>query len=226
MFWSGGKDSSLALHKVKKQHPELDVKFLVTTINQEFKRISMHGVRESMLELQAESIGIPLLKMEVPNVPDNSSYEAKLNETLASLKESGITHIIFGDIFLEDLKQYRLNILKAHDLTGVFPLWKHSTKVLIEEFIDLKFRTITCCISTSSLTEDWVGKEIDAEFVNNLPEAVDVCGENGEFHTFCFDGPIFKNPIPIQLGEKKYVPLEIKTADNMKEVGFWFVDIF
>ena len=225
MFWSGGKDSSLALHEVLNNYPDLQVRNLITTINSEFRRISMHGVREELLEKQAESIGIPLWRMEVPNVPENDVYEKRLHETLSELKEQGISHIIFGDIFLEDLKEYRLAMLKKHELEGVFPLWKRSTEVLICDFIKLKFKTITCCVNTSCLDKKWVGLEINSAFVNQLPKDVDPCGEHGEFHTFCFDGPIFKKPIVFSLGEKKYVPLQIKTVEDDKESGFWYIDL-
>jgi uncharacterized protein (TIGR00290 family) len=185
----------------------------------------MHGVREELLEQQAKAIGIPLWKMEVPNVPENAIYETCLHTTLNELRTQGISHIIFGDIFLEDLKEYRLALLKKHDLAGVFPLWKRSTKVLINRFINLKFKTITCCIDTGSLREDWVGKEIDLEFVNSLPKKVDPCGEQGEFHTFCFDGPIFKQPVVFSLGEKRFVPLQIKTLNDEQNSGFLYVDL-
>jgi len=225
MFWSGGKDSSLALYEILINRPDLEVCYLVTTINAGFQRISMHGVREELLERQAEAIGIPLLKMHVPNIPTNDVYEQQLHLTLSSLKTEGISHVIYGDIFLEDLKQYRINILNQYGLTGIFPLWGYSTDLLICKFIDLKFRTITCCISTYHLTENWVGKEIDVQFIKNLPANVDPCGENGEFHTFCFEGPIFKSPVTFSLGEKKYVPLQIKTVEGTQETGFWYIDL-
>ncbi|HCN84754.1 MAG TPA: diphthine--ammonia ligase [Sphingobacteriaceae bacterium] len=226
LFWSGGKDSAFTLYTIQKKYPQFDIVLLVTTVNQEFKRISMHGVREEMLDKQGEAIGIPLQKMRVPNEPTNSAYEKALHLTLSGLKESGIDFIVFGDIFLEDLKEYRDRILKAHDLTGVYPLWKKDTSVLIKDFISSGFHTITCCINNAYLPKSWLGKEINKAFINDLPEGVDPCGENGEFHTFCFEGPIFNQPITITKGEEKFVPLNIKTDSSEKETGFWYIDLY
>lgn len=225
LFWSGGKDSAFALYTVQKQFPQVEIVFLITTINQEFKRISMHGVREELLDRQAEALGIPLIKMFVANEPTNDAYEKELNKTLSELKKSGIGRIVFGDIFLEDLKLYRDNILKAHDLTGLYPLWKKDTRAQINDFISLGFKTITCCINSSQLSKSWLGREIDRQFIDELPPDVDPCGENGEFHTFCFGGPIFNQPVEIIKGEEKFVPLNIKTDSSEKETGFWYIDL-
>jgi len=225
LFWSGGKDSAYALYHVLKHYPELEIVLLITTVNAEYKRISMHGVREALLETQAKETGIPLYKMIVANSPSNNVYEDELSRTLNELKERGISHIVFGDIFLEDLREYRLKFLSEHGLEGVFPLWKKDTSQLIQSFLELGFRTITCCISSAFLDEKFVGKEIDAEFLKNLPTNVDPCGENGEFHTFCFDGPIFKNSISYTPGEKVYKPLTINTCHDTQETGFWYIDL-
>jgi uncharacterized protein (TIGR00290 family) len=225
LFWSGGKDSAYALHYVLKHYPELEIVLLITTVNAEYKRISMHGVREGLLEMQAKETGIPLYKMMVANSPSNSLYEDELGRTLKDLKQRGISHIVFGDIFLEDLREYRLKFLSKHGLEGVFPLWKNDTSQLIHSFLELGFRTITCCISTAFLDGKFVGKEIDAEFLKTLPGNVDPCGENGEFHTFCFDGPVFKNSISYTAGEKVYKPLTIKTCQDTQETGFWYIDL-
>ena len=221
--WSGGKDSSLALYEIQKQG-EYDVRYLLTTLSEEFKRISMHGVREELLEAQAASIGIPLKKVYVA-VGSNTEYEQKMEAMLLELKAEGIEHVIFGDIFLEDLREYRENNLAKVGMKAVFPLWKRDTKELINQFLDLGFRTITCCVNDAFLGEKEVGVEIDAEFISSLPANVDPCGENGEFHTFCFDGPIFKSPIKFSIGEKVYRPLPEGTLPAGETKGFWYADL-
>jgi uncharacterized protein (TIGR00290 family) len=225
LFWSGGKDSAFALYHIQMYYPEFEIKCLITTLNTDYKRISMHGVREELLDMQAKSIGLPLQKMWVPNEPTNTAYELELHHTLDQLKGSGIESIIFGDIFLEDLKAYRDKILQQHDLTGVYPLWKKETSKLIRDFISSGFRTITCCISTSYLDKTWVGKEIDEKFIRLLPSDVDACGENGEFHTFCFDGPVFSSAINFTLGEEQFRPITVQTTETKKETGFWYIDL-
>ncbi len=229
LFWSGGKDSGFALYKVQMDHPELDVCFLITTLNKEYKRISMHGVPEELLDRQAEAVGIPLQKMWVPNEPTNSAYELKLHETLLQLKESGIETIVFGDIFLEDLRQYRDNILHEHGLTGVYPLWKNETLELIHNFISLGFRAITCCVSIGYMNGTWLGKEINETFIRELPSGIDPCGENGEFHTFVFDGPIFKKPVSFLSGEKIIKefpnPKNEKGSLQPEKIRFWYIDL-
>ncbi|HXC06660.1 MAG TPA: diphthine--ammonia ligase [Bacteroidia bacterium] len=226
--WSGGKDSAMALYQVR-QEKEYDVMYLLTTINENFKRVSMHGVREEMLELQAAATGIPLIKMYVKD-GNNDEYERNMEKILLDLKKEGIHHVIFGDIFLEDLRRYREKNMEKVQMKVVFPLWKKNTTELMESFFKLKFRTITCCVNDAYLSEDQVGAEIDEAFIRNLPPEVDPCGENGEFHTFCFDGPVFLHPVSFTLGEKVYRPLEIKTDDSVctsesKTKGFWFCDI-
>ncbi|MDF3077419.1 MAG: hypothetical protein K0S09_1308 [Sphingobacteriaceae bacterium] len=226
LFWSGGKDSALALYTIQTEYPDLEVVRLITTINSKFRRISMHGVREELLEKQAQLLGLPLQKMIVPDVPSNQVYETELHKILAGIKAVGIDHVVFGDIFIEDLRLYRDSALAQHGLIGIYPLWQQPTGMLINKFINAGFKTVACCISTKYLDESWAGKVIDHEFVAALPPEVDPCGENGEFHTFCFDGPIFSQPISIRTGEKKYQPLLVKqTAGIEQEVGFWYVDI-
>ncbi len=226
--WSGGKDSALALYKVL-QKDEYEVIALLTTLNENFRRISMHGVREELLDAQADSIGLPLIKMFVSE-GTNSEYEKTMEALLLEYKAQGVTKIIFGDIFLEDLRLYRENNLTKVGLTAEFPLWKIDTKLLVNEFLELGFKTITCCVNDGYLDEDNVGVEITKEFIKRLPTTVDPCGENGEFHTFCYSGPIFKKPIPFAIGEKVYRPLEIKTSDdvcssNTITRGFWFCEL-
>ena len=227
--WSGGKDSSYCLYKILTENL-FDVKYLLTTINDEFKRISMHGVREELLDIQTESIGIPLLKVRVTE-GTNNEYEKQMETALLKAKSEGINYVIFGDIFLEDLRVYRENNLSKIGMQGVFPLWKMDTTFLINDFIRLQFKTVVCCTNDGYLSEEWVGKEIDKSFIDELPTTVDPCGENGEYHTFCFDGPLFKKKIGFTVGEKIYKALEIKTDNDCTlpsantTKGFWFCDL-
>jgi uncharacterized protein (TIGR00290 family) len=224
--WSGGKDSALALYRIL-QKKDVEVVALLTTLNENFRRISMHGVREELLERQAASIGLPLIKMYVSE-GTNTEYEKNMEFLLLEYKAKGVTEVIFGDIFLEDLREYRENNLKKVDLKALFPLWKENTSTLIAEFHSLGFRTITCCVNDAFLNEEHVGKEISPRFIRDLPENVDPCGENGEYHTFCFAGPLFKVPVTFKIGEKVYKPLEIKTNDLHPEIrtkGFWFCEL-
>jgi uncharacterized protein (TIGR00290 family) len=223
--WSGGKDSALALHKII-QKDEYEIIALLTTLNETFKRISMHGVREELLLKQAASIGLPLIKMYVSE-GTNSEYEKTMETLLLKYKEQGVSKIIFGDIFLEDLRTYRENNLNKVGLIAEFPLWKKDTKNLINEFFSLGFKTKICCVNDAYFGEESVGKEITSDFIKSLPANIDPCGENGEYHTFCYEGPIFKFPVKHSVGEKIYKPLELKT-DNMEEIktkGFWFADL-
>ena len=227
--WSGGKDSAYCLHKVLSED-EFDVQYLLTTLNHSFKRISMHGVREELLDAQAESIGIPLLKVWVKE-GTNEEYEKQMSEILLQAKSEGIVYVIFGDIFLEDLRMYRENNLEKVGMKAVFPLWKMDTTNLIRDFIRLSFETVLCCTNDGYLGEEWVGRKVDHTFIDQLPANVDPCGENGEYHTFCYGGPVFHKTITIATGEKVYRPLQIKTTDdavcvsNAVTKGFWFIDL-
>lgn len=224
IFWSGGKDSSLALYKVL-QEGQYVVVGMITTLNKKYRRISMHGVREALLEKQAAAIGIPLIKMWVPDEPDNDTYERVLMSVYEELKNKGITTVIFGDIFLQDLRHYRERLLANIELHAYFPLWGYNTQHLITEFIELGFHTLTCCISTPNLSKDFLGREVDADFINALPQGVDPCGENGEFHTFCYDGPLFNTPVSFDHGEHTFSPLSVNTTEKTIEQGCWFVDL-
>ena len=225
--WSGGKDSALCLYEVI-QEGKYEVRYLLTTVNEKFNRISMHGVREELLERQALATGIPLLKMYVKE-GNNEEYEQNMEELLLKVKAEGIHNVIFGDIFLEDLRTYRERNLQKVGMKAIFPLWKRETKALIEHFLSLGFRTVTCCVNDYYLGEAQVGAEIDASFLRNLPSQVDPCGENGEFHSFCFAGPVFKEEVKFMIGEKVYRPLEVKTetvaSSEITTKGFWFCDL-
>jgi uncharacterized protein (TIGR00290 family) len=227
--WSGGKDSAYALYKVLEQK-EYSVEALFTTINENFKRVSMHGVREELVEKQAKSIGLPWYKMYVRE-GSNEEYERNMEAFLLEQKAKGIEHVIFGDIFLEDLRTYRDNNLAKAGFKGVYPLWKIETTKLASDFINAGFKTILCCTNDAYLGEKEVGELFTAEFVKKLPANVDPCGENGEFHSFCFDGPIFKESVKFEKGEKIYKPLEIKVSKDHPPIkgpraqGFWFCEL-
>lgn len=221
--WSGGKDSALALHKVL-QANEFEVAYLLTTVNRHWQRISMHGVRRELLHQQAEAIGIELIEVFLPETPSMEIYENELNKTLDFLISKGVTHSIFGDIFLEDLREYREKHLEKKNLQAVFPLWKIPTQYLIKEFIESGFQAITVCIDAGKLDESFCGRLIDRSFVENLPATVDVCGENGEFHSFVFDAPFFKNEIKFEIGE--IVFREYKSDENANWSNrFYYCDL-
>jgi uncharacterized protein (TIGR00290 family) len=234
--WSSGKDSALALYKIQ-QNPDYKIECLLTSVNQQFQRISMHGVRVELLEEQAKSIGLPLKILQVPEMPTMEVYENVMIETLTEIKNQGISYSVFGDIFLEDLRKYREEQLAKIGFEGIFPIWKIPTKDLIQEFISLGFKTIVVCVNERYLDKSFVGRIIDQDFINDLPENVDVCGENGEFHTFAFDGPIFSKPIDFEIGEIVYRKYEKPknedssdtacdtSASDAFDYGFWYCDL-
>lgn len=229
--WSGGKDSSLALYHILKDKTHT-IKKIITTINTTYDRVSMHGVRTTLLEAQARELQLPLHKIELTDQPTMSEYESIMEETMHRIKSEGITHSVFGDIYLEDLKKYREEKLDIQGFKAVFPLWKRDTKELLNEFLNLGFKSILVCVNANLLDKSFAGRIIDKEFISDLPDGVDPCGENGEFHTFVFDGPIFKNPIPFEVGETIFRSYEAPkdTTDSCrlpseKEVGFWFTDL-
>lgn len=199
--WSGGKDSAFALHEIRKD-PNYRIAALLTTVTEDYDRISMHGVRRVLLEAQAASLGLPLEVVLITKNASNEEYEASMGQTLAKYKAEGVTSVAFGDIFLEDLKAYREDKLAQMDLSGIFPIWKRDTTGLAQAFIQMGFKAITTCVDTQVLGEGFVGREIDQEFLSELPPSVDPCGENGEFHSFVYDGPIFKQPIGCKTGER------------------------
>ena len=224
--WSGGKDSALALYHAQKGGL-YSVEKLLTNINGQHRRISMHGVREELLEQQAKSIGIPLQKIILSEEPSMQEYEQQTKNNLSHLKKQNFTHAIFGDIFLEDLKNYREQQLASVGLTAVFPIWERDSIELIHEFVDLGFKTILVCIKADLLPKEFTGRIIDREFLKDLPKNVDACGENGEFHTFVFDGPIFSKPINFTKGKIVYKEYAApKTDENVQSgFGFYFQDI-
>jgi uncharacterized protein (TIGR00290 family) len=198
--WSGGKDSAMALHTLL-QRSDVHIAALLTTVTEGYERISMHGVRRELLERQAQSIGLPLHEVRIPPQCVNPIYEARMEEALRFHRENGVQKVAFGDIFLEDLRAYREKNLARVGMTAIFPIWKRDTRELIRFFHANKFRAVAVCVDSKVLDPSFAGRELDESFFRDLPPHADPCGENGEFHTFVFDGPIFQSPIPVRAGE-------------------------
>ncbi|GAB3830710.1 Dph6-related ATP pyrophosphatase [Pontibacter rugosus] len=232
--WSGGKDSSLCLHHVL-QERQYKVEKLLTTLSGATQRVSMHGVREELLDSQAHSIGIPLQKVYLPEQASMSAYNELMEQTLSPFQKQGITHAIFGDINLEDLRTYREQQLQQVNLQALFPLWGQPTLQITRTFINLGFKAVVVCVNEKLLDASFAGRLLDESFLQDLPASVDPAGENGEFHTFVFDGPIFKEPVKYSLGEKvrkTYAPAADpddncykKEAKPVFDTAFWFCDL-
>jgi uncharacterized protein (TIGR00290 family) len=223
--WSSGKDAAMVLYLLQ-QTPQYKVTHLLTTINEEHSRIVMHGVREELLDIQAERIGLPLKKIHLPASPQDTIYKQAMANALTELQQEGITTVAFGDIFLEDLKTYREQQLQSVGFDAVFPLWKRDTRQMVEMVEYTGIEAMIICVNEKFLDKDFLGRKIDRSFLNDLPPNVDPCGENGEFHTFVFNAPYFKSAIPIAKGEITY--RQYRSADNDKDkwnTGFYFLDI-
>jgi uncharacterized protein (TIGR00290 family) len=203
--WSGGKDSALALHTVLQQPEEWEVVALLTSVSDEYSRVSHHGVREELLDRQAEAIGLPLDKLRLPmkgGPCTNADYEALVGEKLAGYAARGVKHVGHGDIFLADLRAYREKNLAKLGMTGVFPIWQRDTRELVDSFVNLGFRAILCCVEGAKLDASFVGRELNLSLLADLPPGIDPCGENGEYHSFVYDGPIFRWPVEFETGVK------------------------
>lgn len=200
LSWSSGKDSSLALRELKQQG-DYEI-ILLTTITDKFERVSMHGVRETLLDRQAESLGCSLEKVYIPPDCTNAEYSQKMEAVLTRYQKLGVTQVAFGDIFLADVRAYREKNLEKVGLEAIFPLWGREPRALANTFIDLGFQSIVTCVDTHSLDGKFAGRLFDRQFLADLPQITDPCGENGEFHTFTFDGPIFSKRIAFATGEK------------------------
>ena len=229
--WSSGKDSALALYALL-HDTRFDVDLLLTTINMPQDRISMHGVRRALLVNQFKSIGIPHKIIELPEVLSMETYNSIMDAELKLLQSKQYHYAGFGDILLEDVKEYREKQLGIFNIEGIFPLWKKNTNEVVNQFIDEGFKAIVVSINSSLLDESFCGRLLDKDFLNDLPPGIDPCGENGEFHTFCFDGPIFKEPVYFDRGEMVYkeynAPKDPESTDSsapVKKIGFWFYDL-
>ena len=218
--WSSGKDAALSLYELQ-QSPKFEVVHLLTSINKFYDRVTMHGLRVDLLKKQISALDLPYSIVELPKSPSNEVYEEKMNQALDKMLGLGCTHAAFGDIFLEDLKKYRESQLARKNVKAVFPLWKNDTLEIAKRFIGLGFKAIIVCVDGSKLDQSFAGRFFDESFLADLPSSVDPCGENGEFHTFCYAGPIFKNKINFERNG-----LEKRVYKHEKEqFVFWFEDL-
>ena len=202
--WSGGKDSALALYELQKSD-RYEVVALLTTLAAEYRRVSHHGVREQLLEMQAEALRLPLDKLYLPCGPSDActfeQYEALMGRTMAKYRQAGVMLAAHGDVFLEDLRKYREGNLAKLGMKALFPIWRRDTSELIRAFIELGFKAYVSCVEGEKLSAAFAGRAVDARLIRDLPDGIDPCGENGEFHSFVYDGPIFRRPLKIRVGE-------------------------
>ncbi len=210
--WSGGKDSCIALYEIQREQ-KYRVAALLTTITLDYDRISMHGVRRMLLERQAASLGLQLHQLLISKGATNEEYETKIGEAFSLYRERGIDSIVFGDLFLEDIRAYREQFLARHRMRCLFPVWQRDTSVFIRQFLELGYRAVVTCVDSNVLDQSFAGRLIDESFLSSLPAQVDPCGENGEFHSFVFDGPIFTAPVKFSLGQ------------TVLRESFWFRDL-
>ncbi len=212
LSWSGGKDSSLALQEAS-ESPDLEVVSLLTTLTRDFNRVSMHGVRRTLLHIQARNLRLPLDEVWIGKGASNDEYSSAMREAMLKHRARGVRCVVFGDIFLEDIRRFREDELSKMAMEGVFPLWMKDTTRLATRFVKDGFKAVVCTVDPKALNESYCGREFDESFISDLPPSVDPCGENGEFHTFVYDGPMFEKEVPIRKGE-------IVLRD-----GFYFADI-
>jgi uncharacterized protein (TIGR00290 family) len=212
MSWSSGKDSALALHHARRSG-EVEVVGLLTTVNAEFQRVAMHGVRRALLEAQAVALGLPLHVVELPWPCSNDVYEQRMSAAVGTAVEAGVEAIVFGDLFLRDVRRYREQALEGTGLWPLFPLWERPTPAVAQELLELGVRAVVSCVDTSQAPAELAGRWYDAELLAEMPPGVDPCGENGEFHTVAVDGPDFSSALPVTIGE------------TVERDGFLFTDV-
>lgn len=200
LAWSGGKESAMALYELQRNH-DYEVAALLTTVTEDYNRISMHGVQTTLLELQAESLGLGMEKVYITKNSSNEAYEASMRDKLMGYQSQGVLFVVFGDIFLEDVRKYREENLSTIGMKGYFPLWRRDTTELAHAFIDLGFKAVVTCVDSHVLDKIFVGRTFDEQFLSELPPRVDPCGENGEFHSFVYEGPIFRKSVSHKKGE-------------------------
>ncbi len=223
--WSGGKDAMLSLYKIQ-QTKAYHIECLFTTISAELRRITMHGVRERLLEQQAAALGLPLEVLALPESTNMALYNDLMQTAMNKFLAAGVTASIFGDLHLADLKAYREQQLAKIGLEGVFPLWQQRVETIMQEFIALGFKAVVVCVNARYLSQDFVGRVLDADFIRDLPAEVDVCGENGEFHTFVFDGPNFQQPVLFTIGEVVYKNYQTEGEEDVPyDTGFYFQEL-
>ena len=202
LSWSSGKDSAWTLHLLRQQS-DVEIVGLLTTLNEAADRVAMHAVRRELLEAQADSVGLPLWPVFLPWPCSNDEYERRMAAVIAKATEAGITHAAFGDLFLEDVRAYRVRQLAGTGIEPLFPLWGAAadTPALAAQMIAAGLKAVLTCVDPKQVAASFVGREFDAALLAELPASVDPCGERGEFHTFCYDGPMFARAIPIEVGE-------------------------
>ena len=228
--WSSGKDAAFALYKLQQQK-EFGIERLVTTIESETERVSMHGLRKELLVKQANSLEIPLQFIPLSGTTSTEEYNETMRKETASIAAEGFEISIFGDIFLKDLKDYREKQLSEVGMKAIFPLWKINTSVLINEILNAGFKAITMCVNSRVLDKCFCGRIIDEQFLADLPHGVDPCGENGEFHSFVFDGPNFRSPVTFQKGELRHISYRKEEDEDLTEkqktwdTDFWYMDL-
>lgn len=212
LSWSTGKDSAWALHMTRRRD-EVEIVALLTTINSTHARVAMHAVRESLLDAQSEAVGLPLVKVPIPWPCPNEIYEQEMASAIEQARNQGVTHMIFGDLFLEDIRKYREDKLKGSGITPLFPIWGTDTRRLAQEMVEAGLRAYLTCVDPKQLDPKFAGRAYDARLLAELPTGVDPCGEKGEFHTFAYAGPMFGSPILVEVGE-------VVNRD-----GFYFADV-
>lgn len=217
--FSGGKDSTLALYKIQ-NNPEYEVDSLLVTLTEGLDRVSIHGVRYELLQLQSKALGIPLREVWIPQDCPDETYQEIMGKAVSEMNADGVTHFAFGDLHLQDVREYREKMLLGTGINPIFPLWNVPVEEVSREFIDLGFKTVLTCIDMDRLDQTFAGRVYDRDFLKDYPKENDVCGENGEFHSFVFDGPNFKFPIQYELGEQKITPDYFTKKDR-----FLYIDL-
>jgi uncharacterized protein (TIGR00290 family) len=218
--FSGGKDSTLALYKIQ-QDPAYEVDSLFVTLTEGFDRVSIHGVRYELLKQQSEALGIPLREVWIPQGCTNEVYQERMEKAVSDMRDDGVTNIVFGDIHLKDVRDYRETMMTGTGITPVFPLWNRPVGEVSREFINLDFKTVITCVDLDQLDRSFAGRVYDESFIRDYPvETQDICGENGEFHSFVFDGPNFSFPIEYDLGEERVTPDPVTERDR-----FLYIDV-
>ena len=200
LSWSSGKDSAWALHTLR-QDPQIELAGLFCTVNQAFNRVAMHGVRVELLQRQADRLGLPLQIIDIPYPCSNEQYAQVMSEFVTQARAAGVTHFAFGDLFLEDVRRYREERLQGTGISPIFPLWGWDTRELSQTMVTAGLRSVLTCVDPKQLSKDFAGRIFDATLLRDLPADVDPCGENGEFHSFAFDGPMFAQAVDFTLGE-------------------------
>lgn len=223
--WSGGKDSALALWK-SMQCGDYEIVALLTTVNSESRRSTMHGIPLALLQQQADSIGIPLYILDLTPKGNMEDYATAMRKAVEHFQSKGVSHFIFGDIFLHDVRAYRESQLAPYGITVVEPLWNKTSDEMMEEFLSSGIQTVIVTTTVGMLGSEYIGRSIDRALVDSFPDGIDVCGENGEYHTFCYDGPLFTKPVPYELGEPFMQHFPIRLEDGTEQTySYWFANL-